>query len=894
MAEELAGRRRARVWAAKLLGLFRQRRAEREFRAEMDEHLRLLAERFRARGMSEDEAWLAARRQFGNAELTRQRHREGGMVVWMANLGRDVRYAVRQLAANPAFTVVMVLTLGLSIGANSAIFSVIDSVLLKPLPYPDADRLMRLFLANTAYPQFPLNPWDFHDYRSRSQSFESLAAYTRADLQLSGAGEPVRLSGFRITAGYFHTLGLTPQMGREFDAQAEIAGNAQQVILSDGLWRRSFGADPHILGRKITLESQPYTVVAVMPAGTTHPGNGYRAVPYGTGVDAWVPFAFEGNPAQRGSHYLEGIGRLKPGVTAQQAQAEMNAIMAQLARDHGNDVGWDVHVLRLYEVLVGADKRMLQVLLGAVGMVLLIACANAANLQLARASARQRELAVRLALGASRARLIRQMLTESVLLSVAGGALGLALAVGGVKTLVSLLPAGFPRASEIHVNGPVFAFTLLISVLAGVLFGLAPAWHASRSDAGKGLHEGRRGSTGSGQQIRLRNALVISEVGLACALLIGGGLMLRSFLNQLRQNPGFERAHVLTASLSLPSSKYQKYPQKLSFYNELQASLGVMPGVQSAGIGSDLPWTGYDDNAGFNIEGKQAPPEEGFHGRYHMATPDYFRALGIPLLQGRPFRAGDVVDAPMVTIINHAMASRYWPGEDAVGKRITFEDKPKAADWITIVGVVGDVKDRPNSPGAAPAFWWSLQQSPFGSPDMALVVRSDADPQLLADAVRAQVRRLDPSLAVANIRLMDQIADAGVAAPRFIFLLVGLFAGLAMVLAAIGTYGVLAYSVSRRTPEFGLRMALGAQRGDVMRLVMGQAAVLVLAGAGLGIGLALLLGRVMKSLVYDVSPADPATFAAVTLMVVAVAAIACYLPARRATKADPMIALRSE
>ena len=878
----------------KLWMLIRRERFREELDEEMAFHRAQTEKEFAQGGMTAKEARQAAARQFGNAESLKERSSEVVGFRFETVL-QDLRYAARQLMLNPGFTAVITLTLALSIGANSAIFSVIDAVLLKALPYPEADRLMRVFLTSNDYPQFPLNPWDFHDYRDRNKSFESLAAYTRGDMQLSGTGEPMPLNGFGITSGYFHTLGLKPQMGREFDFKTELPGGAKEVIISDGLWHRQFGADPQIIGRKITLDMQPYTVVGVMPAGTRHPGNDYKSVPFGSTVDAWWPFTFQGKPTQRGSHYIEGIGRLRPGVTPAQAQAELNAIMKQIGRENGGETGWRVMLIPLYTEIVGANQRMLLVLLGAVGMVLLIACANAANLLLARAAARQREVAIRMALGAPRSRLIRQMLTESLLISLLGGTLGGLLAVEGVKALVALLPTGFPRAAEIHVNAGVFAFTLLISLMTGILFGLAPALQASRTDPKQGLHEGGRSATGSGRQRRLRSALVISEVSLACVLLIGAGLMLRSFLNQLQQNPGFRSQHVLTAGISLPQAKYKTGKDISRFYESLIANLASVPGVQTVGAGTDLPWTGYDDNSGFNIEGKQPPPHEEFHGRYHSATPDFFRALGTPLVKGRFFSSSDSATSPNVLLINQALAARYWPNEDAIGKRIAFSDKPTDKDFYTIVGVVGDVKDKPSSPSAAPAFWWCFVQiSNFGFSDMKLVVRSDANPQLIADAIRDQVRRLDPALAVADVRLMDKIADEGIATPRFAFFLVGLFAGLAIVLAAIGTYGVISYSVSQRIPEFGLRLALGAPPSGLLRLVLAQAARLAIAGTVLGVCVALTLARVMRSLIYDVSPADPLTFASVGLMVIAIALLACYLPARRATKANPMVALRAE
>jgi len=591
------------------------------------------------------------------------------------------------------------------------------------------------------------------------------------------------VNGFRITAGFFHVLGIESELGREFDTNAEIPGNGLQVILSDRLWRTQFGADPNIIARKITLNAQPFTIVGVMPPGTAHPGNEYHAVSYGEDVDVWSPFAFEGNPAQRGSHYIEGIGRLKDGVTAEAAQGEVLSMMNTIAHEHGNDMGhWRMLVVPLDREIVGPNRQMLLVLLGAVTMVLLIACANAANLLLARAAARQRELAVRMALGASRARLVRQLLTESLLLALTGGALGLLLALGGVKGLVSLLPADFPRLHEIHVSTPVFLFTFLVSSVTGILFGLVPALQASRTDPRQGLHESGRAATGSAKMSQMRDALVMAEVSLACVLLVGAGLMFRSLLNLLHLDPGFQRQHVLTANLWLPSAAYKTMPELSRFYERLATELESIPGVSSAGLGSDLPWTGWDDNTSFSIEGRKPPLHQDFGARYHVATWDYFRALGIPLMQGRFFTREDSADRPK--------ANLYWSKGEALGKRITFGDHPKDSDWLTIVGIVGDVKDKPESTNTHPAFWWSALQTPFSQ--MSVVVRANSDSQALTQAVRAAVHRIDPSLAVAEVQWMDDVADAAVATPRFAFVLVGIFAGLAILLAAIGTYGVIA------------------------------------------------------------------------------------------------------
>jgi len=878
----------------RLRALFRRDTVETELDQELHFHFEKEVEKHMRSGLTEEESRRRARLAFGGDSKIKEDCREARGTGFVETALQDVRYALRQLRENPVFAVVMILTLALSIGANSAIFSVIDSVLLRSLPYRQPEKLTRIFMTSDAFPRFSLNPFDFRDMRARNQSFESMAAYNRSDMQLAGSsGDPIRVNGVRITAGFFHVLGVGPELGREFDTNAEIPGNELQVILSDRLWRTQFGADPKILGHKITLNAQPFTIVGVMPPGTAHPGNQYHALSYGEGVDVWSPFAFEGNPAQRGSHYIEGIGRLKDGVSGETAQGEVFSMMNTIAHEHGSDMGhWRMLVVPLDREIVGPNRQMLLVLLGAVTLVLLIACANAANLLLARAAARQRELAVRTALGASRARLVRQLLTESLLLAFTGGSLGLLLALGGVKGLVSLLPSDFPRLHEIHVSAPVFLFTFLVSSVTGVLFGLVPALQASRTDPRQGLHESGRAATGSAKMSRMRDVLVVVEVSLACVLMVGAGLMFRSLLNLLHLDPGFQHQHVLTANLWLPVAAYKTTPERLRFYERLATDLESIPGVSSAGLGSDLPWTGWDDNIGLSIEGRKPPPHQSFNARYHAATWDYFRVLGIPLKRGRFFTREDNADRPKVIVINQALANLYWPKGDAVGKRITFGDHPTESDWLTIVGIVGDVKDKPESANTHPAFWWSALQTPFSQ--MSVVVRANTDSQALTQSVEAAVHRIDPSLAVAEVQWMDEVADATVAKPRFAFVLVGIFAGLAILLAAIGTYGVIAYSVSRRTPEFGLRMALGAQRMDVLLLVLRQATMLTLGGAVLGMAFAFLAARVLKSMIYEVNPSDPLIYSAAGVFVIAMALAACCVPARKATKTDPMIALRAE
>lgn len=878
----------------RLRSLLRRGRVERELDKELRFHLEEAIAEGIAAGLPAKEARSAALKSLGGVAQIEEECRDMRRVNFVDNLKQDLRYAGRSFAKNPGFTLVMVLTLALSIGATSAIVSVIEGVLLRPLPYHAPGRLVRMFTSNRNWPKFPFNPNDFRDLRSRLHSFESMAAYTRNDLQFSGTGEATRLSGFAVTAGFFHVLGLKPAMGREFNRQDELPGKGHIAIISDKLWRTRLGGRRDVLGQKVVLDAVPYSIVGVMPRGVEHPGNMYHAVAYGDTVDIWTPFTFN-RPKDRGSHYMDTIARLKPDVTGGQAQSEMNAAMQQLASERGiRDSGWKVAVVPLQTEIVGRSERMLFVLLVAAGMVLMLACVNAANLLLARATARQREIAVRAAVGAGRSRLLKQLLTESVLLSFLGALLGALLAVAGVKMLVRMLPPDFPRPGDIHVDLPVFLFTVFLALLTGVLFGIVPAWQASRADVRDALHEGGRSGTSSRGTLRLRNILVISEITLACVLLVGAGLMLRTFQNLLHMDPGFRPEHVLSAGISLPEATYKDKKAILPFYETLLNRLRLQQGVVAAGAGSDLPWTGYDENAGgFLIAGRQPPPNTEFHARYHTASPGYFRALGIPLVDGRFFDEHDAEQSRKVLLVNETMARRYWGSANAaIGGRISFDDNPKQADWVTIVGVVGDVKDTPKSDGAEPAFWWPLTQVPF--PEESIVIRAGSDPKLIADRLRAAVRDLDGNLALADVRTMEVIADQSFATERFALLLVALFAVLALMLAAIGTYGVIAYSVNQRIHEFGVRMALGAKPRNVVGSVLANGLKLAAVGTGIGIFLGIALSRLLGNLLYGVSPDDPVAISAACLVAVFSTALACYLPAIRASRADPMTALRSE
>jgi len=813
----------------------------------------------------------------------------------MQTFWQDLRYGLRMLVKHPGFTAITVLTLALGIGANTAIFSVINGVLLKPLPYREPEQLVRLFESSQRQPRFPMSPANFQDYREQNSTLAALAIYTREDLELEMNDKPERMAAMHVSAGFFELLGFQPLMGREFNRDEELLDNSRVVILSYGLWQRRFNADPQIVGKAIPLSGQPYTVIGVMPAGVQHVGGDYRSLPHGESVDVWWPMAMKPESwlKVRSSHYVNAIGRLKPGVTRAEADADFQVLAERLAQQYPNsNKDWRIAIKPLHEEIVGQTRTTLWVLLAAVIFVLLIACVNVANLTLVRATVREREMALRAALGAGRGRIVRQLLTESLLLASLGGAVGLLLARLALDALLALAPTELPRLQSISIDGRILAFTLGVSLLTGVFFGLAPALQSLKLNLNELLKDGGRGaSIGVGRR-RLRNTLVIAEVALAMVLLIGAGLLLRSFVKLQQKAPGFEPSGVLTVSLTLPEARYPKQEQVADFYQRLIERVTTLPGVRAAGFSSDLPWTGYDENSSFLIEGKTPPPDQEPSARYHFISADYFRAIGVPLLAGRFFNAGDVYHAPKVILINQSTAQRYWPDEDAVGKRLTFRYNPKDEDWFTVVGIVGDVKDFPYSATAEPAFYWDVTQFPYTQ--MTLAVRTDGDPLGLVPGVRDEVRALDKDLALADIQKLDTIAATAVAGRRFTLLLTALFAVTALALAAIGIYGVMSYLVSQRTHEIGVRMALGASRRDILALVVGQGIALTLAGVALGLGAAFGLTRVMASLLYEVSATDALTFIAISLALAGVALGACFVPARRATKVDPMVALRYE
>jgi len=801
---------------------------------------------------------------------------------------RDLRYALRDLSKNRGFTAIAVLTLAAGIGANSAMFSVVRGVLMEPLPYPQSDRLYRIFYTSREYPKFPFNPADFVDYRTRNRAFESLAVFTENDIELSDADRPERLTALMVSKDYFHVLGAPPLIGRDFQAPDEVPGNQRVVILSYDLWKRRFSSDRSVVGRKVLMNGEPFTVIGVAPAGFEHCGGDYRSPQHGATVDAWWPFPFR--PSGRGSHFLNGIGRLRPGVTVAEASNDMNRIAADLGREY--HYNWKIFLVSLRDEIVGKSQRMLVVLLGAVAFVLLIACVNVAGLLLVRATARSRAMAVRAALGASRMRLIGASLAESLVLALLGAVGGSLVAWWGVVLLSKAVGSILPRADQIRVDPSLIVFTLGISLITGLIFGLAPAIGAARADLSRTLREGGRGATSGGRQTRLRSVLVVGELALASALLIGAGLFLRSFVNLLRLDPGFQTQNVITATVVLPASRYKDDTARQRFFHDYLARVSNLPGVRAAGASSDVPWTGYDENAGFTIEGRPSRPDDDVHARYHSATPDYFKAIGIPLLAGRSIIEADDTKAPYVIVVNSTMAHRYWPNENAIGKRITFSDHPKEKDWFTVVGIVGDVKDAPSAKAAEPAFWWSQSQQGFNA--MLVAVRTSGDPTQALGGMRNELAQMDRELPLSDIRTMEDIADASRSRPRFVLALTGIFAALALALAGIGTYGVIAHSVAQRMHEFGLRVALGARSRDVIALVLTQGLRLAAIGVAAGLALAWALGQLLGSLLYGVNVHDPLTFLTVPVVALFVALIACLLPARRATQADPMVSLRAE
>jgi predicted permease len=835
----------------------------------------------------------------------------------METLLQDIRYGLRMLVKKPTFTIVAVLTLALGVGANTAIFSIVNAVLLRSLPYPDPDRLVRIFFnePGVGLRDVRFSQPELDDLQTRSGVFEDVSPIFEGSEDVTGAGQPERVEGVNGSFSYFSMLGVTPQIGRLFGSQDFVPGFAAEAVISDGLWRRAYGADPNVLGRTIRLDNDSLTIIGVLPPGFRHPG------PTTSGdAEVFCAGGFSGDPfpaPMRGTRILvSGIGRLKPGLTLAQAQARLTAMAAQLRHDFPTDyppqAQWTIEIQPLQETLVGKVRPMLLVLLGAVILIVFIVSLNIANLLLARASGRQQEMAVRLALGASRGRMVRQMLTESMLLSLIGGVAGIATAVGTLGFILRFVPSTVPRLNEVRIDWVVLAFALLISILTGLMFGLAPALHSAKGALSSAIREGGRGSGYSTKTGRLRDVLIVSEVAFALILMVGAGLLLRTLRDLLQENPGFNPTQVVTANIQLPNPNeseadpYLDIPRRATFDRELLRRMKAIPGVELAAITSALPTTNSNPNAvgglaieGFAIEDRPVESSQDLSAERIRISSDYFKVLQTTLQRGRSFTEGDEDGKPLVAIIDESTARKYWPTSDPLGRRVRFGQTAvhqhlsptgSTKPWTTIVGIVKDIKSDGLDIDGVPHIYVSTYQD--NSKELSVVLRTSLPAAQLEPQIRHEIQSIDPGLPVFNVSSMNDVLDRSLASRRFSADLVGGFAGLAVLLASIGIYGLLAYIVGQRSREIGIRMALGARRDDILRMFLRKGVALAGAGIVAGVIFSASTASLMASLLYGVRPHDPAVFLIVPLLLLAVAALASYLPARRATKVNPMIALR--
>ncbi len=827
----------------------------------------------------------------------------------MEELTQDVKLAWRRLRARPAFTLIAILTLALGIGATSAIFSVLRAVLLRPLPYDDPDRVVMVWNSWTGWPETWLSEPEVFDYRAGVSSFKQFAAYTTGSANLTGGRGPERVAVAQVTSEIFGVLGVRPVMGRGFLAEegrsggqrdTDVSGNTVAVI-GHSLWQRRFGGDRDIVGRTILVNGNPRTVVGILPADLRLPKDYEVSEP----AEVWLPLVLNPDSLEdRGSHYLFGVARLRDGATMARANAELRQVTQRWVQDGlvQRETQFIAFVRPVADVVLGGVRQALLVLVGAVVFVLLIACANVANLLLARSDDRGREIAIRSSLGASRRRLFTQLLTEALLLALVGGVAGIALAVLGIQVLLNLDPASVPRAEDVRLDPTVMAFTAIVTVLTGVLFGVAPALQLSRP-AGQGsslvdmIKEGGRTTSGRTRQ-RFRRTLVIAEIALSVVLLIGAGLMIRSYAALQRIDLGYDPSNVLTMRMSLPAlDNAQPDPARgVRFYRELQRRVEALPGVRSAGLVRLLPLTATMGDWSITIEGRTSVPGENPHGDWQVVTPGYFETMGLQLMRGRFLEPGDHENGMLSVVINETMAQTYWPNQDALGKR--FRQGTADQPFFTIVGIVRDVRHNAVVEEVRTEMYHPHAQYPisvgFAPQSMTLVVKTAGDPLRSLDAMRSVVRALEPDVPVSEVQTMEQVVADAFSQPRFTTFLLVLFAVIALALAAIGVYGVISYAVAQRTHELGIRVALGASWGDILGLVLGGGAVMALLGIAIGTGAALLLTRLMRTLVYGVGTLDPLTFVVVPLLLATVALIACYVPARRAARLDPLVALRQE
>ncbi|HEV2422529.1 MAG TPA: ABC transporter permease [Candidatus Acidoferrales bacterium] len=884
--------------------IFRRNRRQ-ELGEEVQSHLHMAEEDRIAQGESAVEAKQSARREFGNVDLVKDVTREIWGWASIERLVQDLRYGLRMLRKNPGFTIVAVLTLALGIGANTAIFSIVNAVMLRPLPFDHPSRLVLLHegIPKIGYPKMEFSPPDLVVFAREQRSFSALGAFQDERVNISGQGEPERVLAARVSAPLFPMLGAQPALGRTFSSQEDAPGH-NVAILSYGLWQRRFGGAPDVAGQTIELDRQPYTIVGVMQRSFVFPLSGPEV--NGSPAEIFVPMAFTPDELQAwgGRYFISVLGRLRPGVTLDQAHGEMESLADRVVDSYPTGIADLFHrVLTITPVsfqteVVGSVRTLLLVLMIAVAFVLLIACANVATLLLSRAATRQKEIAIRTALGATRVRLIRQMFTESLFLALAGGALGLLVAVWSKSFILALVPASIPLPRQVPVNAGVLAFSLVVSILAALLFGLAPALESSDAALQAPLQEGGRGGTPSRPRHRLQGVFVAAEFALALVLLVGAGLLIRSFAKLLGTHPGFRPDHLLTLTIPLSPQAYRQGAQVYDFYKQVLERTSSLPGVHSAALSNDLPLNGHE-MVSFSIEGRQNAegntPEAVCQS---WILGNYFETMGIPLLQGRWFTPGDQVGSQLVAIVDRSMARKYWP-QGAIGKRIKWGGQP----WETIVGVVGDVKEGPLNSDLVPHVYrpysqipaFLIGQDPFGDwHAMNLSVRTQTDPVSQSSSVVAQVHSLDHDLAVSNIRTMTQLVSSSFSGPEFTTVLLGALAGLALFLAAIGIYGVLAYVVAQQTHDIGVRMALGARPRDIFGLVIRRGVRLAAIGSLIGLAAVIGLTRLMKSLLYGVGAMDPLTLAGVVVLLIAVALLAVCIPARRAMRVDPMVALRHE
>ncbi len=807
----------------------------------------------------------------------------------MDNLIHDIRYALRTMLKSPGFTAIAVLALALGIGANTAIFSVVNSVLLRPLPYKDPGRLVHVHRMQPPIERGPISRPDFFEWRDKQEVFSGIGAYDYQILNLTGGDQAEKLTGARVTGNFFSLFDVPPAAGRFFGPSDDRPGSNPVAVISYGLWQHRFGGQVDLIGQTITLNGEVYTVIGVAPATFQFPRR----------IDIWKPAILDEQKAERGSNYLKVIARLKDGTSELQAQAQMNQIAAAQAQQYpDNDANLSVMIVPLLEEQVRNLRGVLLIMLGAVSFVLLIACANVANLSLARAATRTREFAIRTALGANRIRIVRQLLTESLLLALGGGILGVILALVGVRLLVTLAPSGLPRINEVAIDGWVLGFTFAVSLLTGMVFGLAPALQVSKPDLNEALKEGSRGSS-EGQRTLLRRGLVVVEIALSLVLLVSAGLLIGSMKRLTEVSPGFDPDRSLAAFISFPytpaanGADAQEYEAKqaANFLAEARRKIGALPGVQSVGAINDLPVTGRGSvNGGFNVEGKPPfNPGDAPVAEFRQVTPGYFESIGIPVLKGRALTDADFSRKPENVVVNETFARLYVGDEDPIGRRVkALDGQPHE-----IVGVVGDARQWGLDREASAEIYFSFAQLSLGQ-EATLLVRTQADPASLASAVRSAIGEVTHEAPITRVRPMTQIVEESMASARFNMILMTIFAGVALMMASIGLYGVISYSVSQRIHEIGIRMALGASRSRVLSLVLSNGMTLALIGVGLGVAVAFGLTRLMASLLFGVSPTDPLTFILISLILTGVALVACFVPAYRATRVDPMIALRYE